>query len=41
MVASPFKESVTYNMYSLFWILVAHQRRHLWQAQQALKNIQP
>lgn len=39
-VASPFKEKVTYNMYSLFWILAAHQRRHIWQAQQALKNIQ-
>jgi hypothetical protein len=38
-VASPFKESVTYNMYSLFWILAAHQRRHLWQAEQALKHI--
>jgi hypothetical protein len=38
-VASPFKQSVTYNMYSLFWILAAHQRRHLWQAEQALKAI--
>ncbi len=40
-VASPFKQSVTYNMYSLFWILAAHQRRHLWQAEQALKSIKP
>ncbi|HUS19331.1 MAG TPA: DinB family protein [Terriglobales bacterium] len=38
-VASPFKQSVTYNLFSLFWILAAHQRRHLWQAQQALKNL--
>lgn len=37
-VASPFKESVTYNMYSLFWILASHQRRHIWQAEQALKG---
>jgi hypothetical protein len=38
-VASPFKESVKYNMYSLFWILAAHQRRHIWQAEQALKQL--
>ena len=38
-VASPFKESVTYNMYSLFWIIAAHQRRHIWQARQALKQL--
>lgn len=38
-VASPFKESVKYNMYSLFWILAAHQRRHIWQAEQALKQV--
>lgn len=38
-VASPFKQSVTYNLYSLFCIMAAHQRRHLWQAEQALKHV--
>jgi hypothetical protein len=39
LVESPFKQGFFYNMYSLFHILVAHQRRHLWQAEQALKQI--
>lgn len=38
-VASPFKQNVKYNMFSLFGILASHQRRHLWQAEQALKHI--
>jgi hypothetical protein len=37
LVESPFKKGFFYNMYSLFHILAAHQRRHLWQAEQALK----
>ena len=38
-VESPFRKGFFYNMYSLFWILASHQRRHLWQAEQALKQI--
>lgn len=39
MVASPFNEKVHYNLFSLFHILAAHERRHLWQAEQAKKSI--
>lgn len=38
-VASPFNEKVHYNLYSLFHILAAHERRHLWQAEQVKKHI--
>jgi len=35
-VVSPFDKRVRYNLYSAFRILIAHQRRHLWQAEQAV-----
>ena len=35
-VVSPFEKRLKYNLYSAFRILVAHQRRHLWQAEQAI-----
>jgi DinB superfamily len=35
-IASPFNERLRYNLYSCFRILAAHQRRHLWQGEQAL-----
>lgn len=35
-IVSPFDRRVRYNVYSAFRILVAHQRRHLWQAEQAV-----
>lgn len=35
-VASPFDRRVRYNAYSAFRIIAAHQRRHLWQAEQAI-----
>ena len=35
-IVSPFDSRVRYNVYSAFRILVAHQRRHLWQAEQAI-----
>lgn len=35
-IVSPFDKRVKYNVYSAFRILVAHQRRHLWQAEQAV-----
>jgi hypothetical protein len=35
-IVSPFDKRVRYNVYSAFRILVAHQRRHLWQAEQVV-----
>lgn len=35
-VASPFNEKVHYNVYAAFRILITHERRHLWQAEQTL-----
>lgn len=35
-IVSPFDKRVRYNVYSAFRIVVAHQRRHLWQAEQAV-----
>lgn len=38
-VVSPFNSRVKYNVYSAFMILTAHQRRHLWQAEQAVQAL--
>jgi hypothetical protein len=35
-IVSPFDKRVRYNAYSAFRIVVAYQRRHLWQAEQAV-----
>jgi DinB family protein len=35
-IVSPFDKRVKYNAYSAFRIITAHQRRHLWQAEQAI-----
>ncbi|HUP45571.1 MAG TPA: DinB family protein [Thermoanaerobaculia bacterium] len=35
-IVSPFDKRVRYNIYSAFRIVAAHQRRHLWQAEQAV-----
>ncbi len=35
-IISPFDKRVKYNVFSAFRILVTHQRRHLWQAEQAV-----
>lgn len=35
-IKSPFDSRVRYNVYSAFLIVAAHQRRHLWQAEQAI-----
>ncbi|HUP47189.1 MAG TPA: DinB family protein [Thermoanaerobaculia bacterium] len=35
-VVSPFDKRARYNVYSAFRIITAHQRRHLWQAEQAV-----
>jgi hypothetical protein len=38
-VVSAFDKRVKYNLYSAFRIIAAHQRRHLWQAEQAVANL--
>jgi hypothetical protein len=38
-VVSPFDKRVRYNLYSAFRIIVAHQRRHLWQAARAVEAL--
>ena len=38
-VSSPFDKRVKYNLYSAFKIIAAHQRRHLWQAEQAVSTV--
>jgi len=38
-VVSPFDKRVKYNIYSAFRIVVAHQRRHLWQAEHAVAEV--
>lgn len=38
-INSPFDRRVKFNLYSAFRILVAHQRRHLWQAEQAVAEV--
>jgi hypothetical protein len=38
-VRSSFNDKVTYNLYSFFCILAAHQRRHLWQAEQVRRTL--
>ena len=35
-IVSPFDRRVRYNAFSAFRIVAAHQRRHLWQAEQAV-----
>ncbi len=35
-VVSPFNRRIRYNLFSCFRILLAHQRRHLWQARRAV-----
>ena len=38
-IVSPFDRRVRYNAFSAFRIVVAHQRRHLWQAEQAVRQL--
>ncbi len=38
-VLSPFDGRLQYNLYSCFRIIPTHQRRHLWQAEQILEEI--
>lgn len=36
-VASPFNPKIKYNLLSCFHLLLAHERRHLWQAKQIVE----
>ena len=38
-VVSPFGSRLRYNVYSAFRIIAAHERRHLWQAEQAVEEL--
>src|SRR6267378_3135676 len=37
-LVSPFAEKMKYNAYSALMLITAHNRRHLWQAEQALRS---
>lgn len=39
LIPSLFNKRLRYNIYSLFNIVAAHQRRHLWQAQRVKDQI--
>jgi hypothetical protein len=38
-VASPVDSRIKYNLWDALRVLTAHQRRHLWQAEQVLKHL--
>jgi DinB superfamily len=37
-IISPFAANMNYSVYSAFVLIAAHNRRHLWQAEQALRS---
>jgi DinB superfamily len=39
LITSPFNKRLRYNIYSLFNVVAAHQRHHLWQAQRVKDQI--
>jgi hypothetical protein len=39
LITSPFNKRLRYNIHSLFNVVAAHQRRHLWQAQRVKDQI--
>lgn len=39
-IASPADPRIRYSIWSSFVVIAAHQRRHLWQAEQAIKVLQ-
>lgn len=39
LIASPFTRRMSYNLFSCYRILLAHERRHLWQARRALQGV--
>ena len=38
-ISSPFAEKMEYSVYSAFVLIATHNRRHLWQAENALRTI--
>jgi hypothetical protein len=40
-VRSPFEKWLSYSVYGWLLIMAAHERRHLWQAQKVLQEVQP
>jgi hypothetical protein len=40
LITSPFNKRLRYNIYSLFNVVAAHQRRHLWQAHRVKEEIE-
>jgi len=38
-IVSPFAQNVKYSVYSAFVLIAAHNRRHLWQAENALRML--
>ncbi len=38
-IVSPFDKRVRYNLLSAFHVIAAHERRHLWQAEQAVAEL--
>jgi hypothetical protein len=39
-IASPFNHRLRYSIWSSFVVTAAHERRHLWQAEQAARSLQ-
>ncbi|HET7872633.1 MAG TPA: DinB family protein [Terriglobales bacterium] len=39
LITSPFNKRLRYNIYSLFNVVAAHQRHHIWQAQRVRDQI--
>jgi len=40
-ITSVFNARLSYNVYAAFCILASHERRHLWQAERAVRSIAP
>jgi hypothetical protein len=39
IMVSPFNRRMKYNLYSCFCAMAAHERRHLWQAEQVRQEL--
>lgn len=40
-VVSAFNERLSYNLYAAYCILIAHERRHVWQAENVADTVSP
>lgn len=38
-VTAPFSKHICYNLYSCFEVILAHQLRHVWQAEQVKRSV--